>query len=104
MSDQSSESSTDTSETPDLQEVDVRNNPESRAYAADSTPRVARASDGGAPPRDAPRAGEMPEHGEHGTAAGNPVAGLEITPEDAESAVEPDDRPQEVDGPATGHA
>ena len=101
MSDQSS---SDLSETPDLQEIDVRNNPESRAYAADSTQRVSRASDGGAPPREAPRAGELPERGDQGTAGGNPIAGLEIDPEDAESAVTPDDRPQEVDGPATGHA
>lgn len=100
MSNQSSENA----ETPDLQEVDVRNNPESRAYAAESTQRVSRASDGGAPPRDAPAAGELPEHGEGGTAAGNPVAGLEIDAADADAAVEPDDRPQEVDGPATGHA
>ncbi|SEQ95188.1 hypothetical protein [Microlunatus flavus] len=100
MSNQSNESS----ETPDLQEIDVRNNPESRAYAAESTQRVSRASDGGAPPRDAPAAGELPEHGERGTAAGNPVAGLEISADDREDAAVPDDRPQEVDGPATGHA
>ena len=96
--------SNDTPETPDLQEIDVRDNPESKAYAANATQRVARASDGGAPPREAPRAGELPERGDQGTAGGNPVAGLEINPEDAESAAVPDDRPQEVDGPATGHA
>lgn len=96
--------SNDTPETPDLQEIDVRDNQESKAYAANATQRVARASDGGAPPREAPRAGELPEHGEQGTAAGNPVAGLEISHEEAAEAAVPDDRPQEVDGPATGHA
>jgi hypothetical protein len=91
-------------ETPDLQEIDVRNNPESKAYAAEATQRVARASDGGAPPREAPRAGEMPEHGTEGTAAGNPVAGLEIDPSDRSEAVEPDQGAMEVDGPTVGHA
>ena len=96
--------SNENAETPDLQEIDVRDNPESKAYAANATQRVARASDGGAPPRDAPRAGELPEHGEEGTASGNPVAGLEIDPADREEAVEPDQSAMEVDGPATGHA
>lgn len=91
-------------QTPEPTEIDVRNNPESRAYAAESTQRVARASDGGAPPRDAPAAGELPEQGEHGTASGNPVAGLEIDPTDRAEAVEPDQSAMEVDGPATGHA
>jgi len=90
--------------TPDLQEIDVRNNPESRAYSAESTQRVARASDGGAPPRDALAPGELPEHGTEGTASGNPVAGLEISAEDREDAVEPSQDVQEVDGPSVGHA
>jgi hypothetical protein len=91
-------------ETPDLQEIDVRNNRESKAYAAEATQRVARASDGGAPPREAPRAGEMPEHGTEGTASGNPVAGLEIDATDREEAVEPSQDAMEVDGPTVGHA
>lgn len=96
--------SNESAETPDLQEIDVRDNRESKAYAANATQRVARASDGGAPPREAPRAGEMPEHGEEGTAAGNPVAGLEIDPSDREEAVEPSQDAMEVDGPTVGHA
>ena len=96
--------SPDEHETPQQQDVDVRNNRESRAYAAEATQRVARASDGGAPPRDAPRAGEMPTHGTEGTASGNPVAGLEIDAKDLEDAVEPSQDIQEVDGPSVGHA
>jgi len=91
-------------ETPDLQEIDVRNNRESRAYAAEATQRVARASDGGAPPREAPRAGEMPTHGTEGTASGNPVAGLEIDATDRDEAVEPSQDAMEVDGRSVGHA
>jgi hypothetical protein len=91
-------------ESPQQQDVDVRNNRESKAYAAEATQRVARASDGGAPPRDAPRAGEMPTHGTEGTASGNPVAGLEISASDREDAVEPSQDVQEVDGPQVGHA
>lgn len=60
--------SNDTPETPDLQEIDVHNNRESRAYAAESTQRVSRASDGGAPPHEATPAGELPERGDQGTA------------------------------------
>jgi hypothetical protein len=96
--------SPDNPETPQQQDVDVRNNRESRAYAAEATQRIARASDGGAPPRDAPRAGEMPTHGTEGTASGNPVAGLEISASDREDAVEPSQNVQEVDGPQVGHA
>ncbi|MXG91812.1 hypothetical protein [Nocardioides flavescens] len=39
-----------------------------------------------------------------GTAAGDPVAGAEISEEDKERAVEPDDDALEVDGPQAGHA
>ena len=94
----------DEPEAPQQQDIDVRNNPESRAYAAEAIQRVARASDGGAVPRDAPRAGQMPEHGTEGTASGNPVAGLEIADADLEDSVEPSQDAMEVDGPATGHA
>ena len=96
--------SPDQPESPQQQDVDVRNNRESRAYAAEATQRIARASDGGAPPRDAPRAGEMPTHGTEGTASGNPVAGVGISAEDRENAVEPSQDVQEVDGPSVGHA
>ena len=91
-------------EAPQQQEIDVRDNRESRAYAASAMQRVARASDGGAPPRDPLKPGEMPEHGTEGTASGNPVAGLEISATDREDAVEPSQDVQEVDGPSVGHA
>ena len=58
-----------------LETVDVRNNRESRAAAASHASPVARASDGGAVPRQGP-------------AAGNPVAGREINHTEAAAAVE----------------
>lgn len=67
--------------------VDVRNNRESRAAASDAITRIARASDGGSPPREAPDAGELPESLEGGTSAGSPVAGVTISDEDAQDAV-----------------
>lgn len=96
--------SPDQPESPQQQDVDVRNNRESRAYAAEATQRIARASDGGAVPRDAPRAGEMPTHGTEGTASGNPVAGVEISAADRDDSVEPSQDVMEVDGPSAGHA
>jgi len=84
--------------------IDVRNNPESRAGAADSMSRVARASDGGAPPRDAPAAGELPEDLPGGAADGNPVAGVTINREDLRAAVSGDTGPTGSDGPPAGHA
>ena len=91
-------------EAPQQQDIDVRNNRESRAYAAEATQRIARASNGGAPPRGALKPGEMPEHGTKGTASGNPVAGLEMDASDSEQAVEPSQDAMEVDGPTVGHA
>jgi hypothetical protein len=76
--------------------VDVRNNPESRAGARDGITAVARASDGGAPPRDAPEAGELPVRETGGTADGNPVAGVTISAEDEEEAVSGDTGPLDL--------
>ena len=73
-----------------LETVDVRNNPESRAAASSTSSSVSRANDGGAPPRDAPESGELPEAVEHGTAAGSPVSGVTISDEDARDAVRSD--------------
>lgn len=39
-----------------------------------------------------------------GTAAGDPVAGAEISEDERAHAVEPDDDALEVDGPQAGHA
>ena len=91
-------------EQPEQTEIDVRNNRESKAGSADSTQRVARASDGGAPPRDAPRAGELPEQTTGGTAAGNPVAGVTIGDADRKDAVSGDTGPIGDEAPAVGHA
>ncbi len=84
--------------------IDVRNNRESKAASADASTRVARASDGGAPPRPAPPAGELPERTDGGTAAGNPVAGVTIDSDDLDDAVSGDTGPNELDGPTAGHA
>lgn len=70
--------------------VDVRNNPESRAGERDGASIVARASEGGAPPRDAPSAGELPTAEVGGTADGNPVSGVTISEADQEEAVSGD--------------
>jgi hypothetical protein len=78
------------------QTIDVRNNRESRAASSNAPSSVARASDGGAPPRDAPEAGELPEAVEDGTAAGSPVAGLEISAEDAKTAVKGDMKSEQL--------
>ncbi|MET0695779.1 MAG: hypothetical protein ABWY56_17735 [Propionibacteriaceae bacterium] len=83
-----------TAETPEP--VDVRNNPESRAAERDATTSVARASDGGAPPRDAPDAGELPVRETGGTADGNPVSGVTISAADEEEAVSGDTGPLEL--------
>lgn len=77
-----------------LETVDVRNNRESRSAASEAITRIARASDGGAPPRDAPGAGELPESLEGGAAAGSPVAGVTISDEDAKDAVKGTDGPK----------
>lgn len=39
-----------------------------------------------------------------GTTSGDPIAGVRITEEEAERAVEPDDDVTEVDGPTQKHA
>lgn len=76
--------------------VDVRNNPESRAAERDASTSVARASAGGAPPRDAPKAGELPTREAGGTADGNPVAGVTISAADKQDAVSGDTGPDEL--------
>jgi hypothetical protein len=84
-----------------LDEVDVRNNPESRAGSADTSSYVARASEGGMPPREAPDAGELPEAETGGTADGDPLAGVTISDADKDDAVSGDTGPIELfDGPS----
>lgn len=77
-------------------EINPRNNPESRAGERDSTTSVSRASDGGAPPKDALPAGTEPDVNPGGTAGGDPLAGLVIDEEDAKNAVTPKDGPEEL--------
>lgn len=89
---------------PQPEPIDVRNNPESQAASANAASRVARASDGGAPPRDAPEPGQLPESMSGGTAAGSPVAGVEISPSERDEAVAGDQDAMDLDGPAAGHA
>jgi hypothetical protein len=79
--------------------IDVRNNPESQAAEAGRSSLVSRASDGGAPPRDAPESGEMPEAMTGGTADGSPIDGVTISEADAEEAVSGDTGPNELDPP-----
>ena len=92
------------SEQPEQTEVDFRDNRESRAAAANASTPVARASDGGAPPREAPAADELPEPMSGGTAAGSPVDGVTISGDDRDAAVAGDEGPNELDGPTAGHA
>jgi len=85
--------------------IDVRNNPESRKASATHSSPVARASDGGAPPRVAPEAGELPAPVHGGTAEGNPVAGMTISEADLEDAVQGDDGPDgSTPRSSAGHA
>lgn len=46
------------------------------------------------------------EHEDAGTSGGSPIDGVRIDEAEAERAVVPDDKPQEVDGPeaSAGHA
>lgn len=78
-----------------LETVDVRNNRESRAASATHASPVARASDGGAPPRSGPDAGDLPEPVLDGTADGNPVSGVTISEDDLDDAVSADTGPEE---------
>ena len=70
--------------------VDERNNPESRFASAGNSPGVARAGGPGMSPEPPDsRDAEGPE----GTAAGDPLAGVLISDEDAEEAVAGDTGP-----------
>ena len=86
-------------------EIDVRNNPESRAGAAQSTQAVARASDGGAPPRDLLEPGGQPDPDPAGTRGSDPLSGITASAEDVAEAVTPDTGPEEPGGrPPASHA
>ena len=72
--------------------IDAANNPDQRAYERDQSSPLSRASDGGAPPTEAPAAGEAPTVS--GTGAGDPLAGVHIDTDDAADAVEGDQGPE----------
>ncbi len=72
--------------------IDAFNNPDAKAYEDNQSSPLARASDGGPPPTDAPLAGEAPELS--GTAAGDVTDGVEISEEDAAHAVPGDEGPE----------
>lgn len=79
-------------------EIDVRNNPESRSGAADTTQSVARASDGGAPPKDLLAAGAQPDPDPAGTRGSDPLGGVTASADDVDDAVTPDTGPDELGG------
>lgn len=72
--------------------IDAAANPDARAYEANQSSPLARAADRAAPPTQAPAEGEAPEVA--GTGAGNPLAGVTITDEDAADAVDGDKGPE----------
>jgi len=81
-------------------EVDPRNNPESRVAEESASQTVSRSSDGGPifsglRPADAPP-GPNRQDGdpESGTGGGNPLDGVLIEPADAEEAVPGDEGPE----------
>ena len=104
MSDTTRDDDRDTEQVQPAEPIDVRNNRESRAAEADAHTSVARASGGGAPPRDAPAAGEAPESNDGGAASGSPVAGVTISDDDLDEAVSGDTGPTGDEGPRAGHA
>lgn len=73
--------------------IDAAANPEAQAYESEQTPALSRAGAGdGAPPTDAPPAGQQPEA--EGTVAGDALAGVHISEQDAEDAVPGDEGPE----------
>ena len=72
--------------------IDAADNSEERAYERNQSSPLSRASDGGAPPTEAPAEGEAPQVA--GTGAGDPLAGVHIDESDAAEAVEGDQGPE----------
>jgi hypothetical protein len=73
--------------------IDAFDNPDSKAYEANQSSPLARATGGeGPPPTDAPLAGEAPVV--TGTGAGDPLAGVKIDDDDLELAVDGDMGPE----------
>ena len=72
--------------------INAFDNAETEADERDQTPSLARAAGEGAPPTDAPAAGEAPKVA--GTGAGDPLDGVRISSVDAEDAVSGDTGPE----------
>ena len=74
--------------------IDPSANREARAAEEGQSPALSRASSGGPPPRDAPRAGELPEPPgtTGGTSGGDPIAGVRLG--DDEETVAGDEGPE----------
>ena len=104
MSDTTRDDNRDSDHLQPGEQIDVRNNPESRAAEADAHTSVARASGGGGAPRAAPGAGAAPAPPDGGAASGSPVAGVTISDDDLEEAVSGDTGPTGDEGPRAGHA
>jgi len=72
--------------------VDAADNAEARTYESDQSPSLSRAANSGPPPTDAPAEGETPDI--DGTQAGDALAGVHISAEDAAAAVPGDEGPE----------
>ena len=73
--------------------INAYENKDARAFEENQSSPLARASGGeGMPPVEAPKAGEAPELS--GTGAGDPLAGVHISDEDAAEAVAGDEGPE----------
>ena len=73
----------------EVADIDPRDNAEVRRVQESGSRENARASDGGPIPSPAPAAGDtfgLADEAADGTGAGNPIAGVEIEPEDAARA------------------
>ena len=57
--------------------IDAFANPDARAYEENQSSPLARASDGGPPPAEAPPAGQAPDTS-GGTSGGDPLAGVRL--------------------------
>ncbi len=73
--------------------IDAASTQQARAYQAEQTPALARATGAEAgPPTDAPPAGQAPVVA--GTGAGDPLAGVRASADDVEDAVDGDEGPE----------
>ena len=72
--------------------IDAAAAPEARAYEADQIQPLSRAAGEGAPPTEAPPAGQAPAAA--GTGAGDPLDGVRADPEDVAEAVPGDEGPE----------